>query len=68
MSSDLPDLTKFLHDETKNKLVIYELEFNKIDDPNEKLRDHAKSQGQCACSLWLILLLVSFAIITIMMF
>ncbi|CAF4563544.1 unnamed protein product, partial [Rotaria sp. Silwood2] len=68
MSSDLPDLTKFLHDETKNKLVIYELEFNKIDDPNEKLRDHAKSQGQCACRLWLILFLVNFAIITIIMF
>ncbi|CAF3386165.1 unnamed protein product [Rotaria sp. Silwood2] len=68
MSSDLPDITKFLHDETKNKLVIYELEFNKIDDPNEKLRDHAKSQGQCACRLWLILFLVNFAIITIIMF
>ncbi|CAF1081727.1 unnamed protein product [Rotaria sp. Silwood1] len=67
MSSDLPDITKFLHDETKNKLVIYELEFNKIDDPNEKLHAHAKSQGQCACRLWLILFLVNFAIIAIVM-
>ncbi|CAF0721364.1 unnamed protein product [Adineta steineri] len=68
MGSELLNLTKFLDDEKKDNLVVYELEFNKIDNPNEKLRIHAKSQGRCACRLWLILFLVNFAIITLFIF
>ncbi|CAF3355737.1 unnamed protein product [Rotaria socialis] len=36
--------TQFLNDTTKEKLVIYELEFNKTEDPNEKICDEAKVQ------------------------
>ncbi|UJR38031.1 hypothetical protein I4U23_030713 [Adineta vaga] len=62
------DLAAFLQDDKKTNLIVYELEFNESDNPNDKLRAYAKTQGQRPCRLWLILFLVNLAILTVFIF
>lgn len=82
MNSRLSNIKEFLHDKTKENLVVYEvssllslevivflqLELNSVEDPNEELRARAKSQGDCACRLWLIILVINLAVLAIVIF
>ena len=48
--------------------MLFQLELNSVDDPNEELRAHAKFQGDCACRLWLIILVINIAVLAIVIF
>lgn len=39
-----------------------------MEDPNEQVYNYAKSQGDCPCRLWLILLLTNLTIIIVFTF
>lgn len=49
-------------------VVLVQIEFTPIEDPNEKFCAKARAQGDCPCRLWLIIFIVNLSIVTIVVF